>query len=302
MRGAGVCPARARARGEYRQVKSNKTTVVWSVLLLCFSGCFTLSDSEIRQLQRSILDTHRRVAKLEESVGQSLAGIQEDTRRTRADMNESLKNALEEMRRTAGQVDENTHYVRELSQKLDEIKYSIQAGGGTTARPAPVRPPEQTAAAQTPAATGPADTPRAPTAPSLLMPVNPEEDYRRAKQDYDRGNLELAKLEFDEYLRLYPDSELAPNAQFWLAECYFKSDDLERAVQEFKKVYTEFPQNAKMADAMLNEAYAHVRLGQNEEAVKLLKRVIADYPGSAAAQSAKIKLDALAKSGVDTSG
>ena len=80
------------------------------------------------------------------------------------------------------------------------------------------------------------------------------------------------------------------------------SDDLERAVQEFQKVYTEFPQNDKMADAMLNEAYAHVRLEQNDEAVKLLKRVIADYPVSYAGQSAKIKLDALAKSGVDISG
>ncbi len=273
-----------------------------SVVLLCFSGCFTLSDGEIRQLQRSILDTHRRVANLEESVGQSLAAMQEDTRRTRADMNESLKSALEEMRRTAGQVDENTHYVRGLSEKLDEIKYSIQAGGSATARPGPVRPLEPAVAAQTPPETRAADTRTTPAAPSLLTPVNPEEDYRRAKQDYDRGNLELAKLEFEEYLRLYPGSELAPNAQFWLAECYFKSDDFERAVQEFKKVYTEFPQNPKMSDAMLNEAYAHVRLGQNEEAVMLLKRVIEDYPGSTAAQSAKIKLDALAKSGVDISG
>jgi len=272
-------------------------------MVVCLSGCYTLSDGEIRQLQRSILDTHRRVAKLEESVGQSLAGVQEESRRSRADMNESLKSALEEMRRTAGQVDENTHYVRELSQKLDEIKYSIQTGrSGVTAKPSVVTPPAPAVAAVTPAPTRAPDAGRAQTEPSLLTPVNPEEDYRRAKQDYDRGNLELAKLEFEEYLRLYPDSELAPNAQFWLAECYFKSDDLERAVQEFQKVYTEFPQNAKMADAMLNEAYAHVRLEQNSEAVKLLKRVIADYPVSPAAQSAKIKLDALASAGVDVSG
>jgi tol-pal system protein YbgF len=255
----------------------------------------------MRQLQRSILDTHRRVAKLEESVGQSLAAAQEETRRGRADMNESLKSTLEEMRRTAGQVDENTHYVRELSQKLDEIKYSVQGTRGVPARPSGVKPPEPEVAEETPAPTA-ADTGRAPTAPSLLTPVNPEEDYRRAKQDYDRGNLELAKLEFEEYLRLYPDSELAPNAQFWLADCHRKSGDLERAVQEFKKVYTEFPRNRKMADAMLNEAYALVRLERNAEAIKLLKRVISDYPVSPAAQSAKIKLDALDKAGVDISG
>lgn len=293
---------RVHTHGEYRQVKFNRA-IAWSVsMLLCLSGCYTLSDGEIRQLQRSILDTHRRVAKLEENVGQSLAGVQEESRRSRADMNESLKSALEEMRRTAGQVDENTHYVRELSQKLDEIKYSIQSGSAAPTRASVVKPPGPAVAAVTPAPTRAADAGRTQTGTSLLTPVNPEEDYRRAKQDYDRGNLELAKLEFEEYLRLYPDSELAPNAQFWLAECYFKSDDLERAVQEFKKVYTEFPQNTKMADAMLNEAYAHVRLERNEEAVKLLKRVIADYPGSSPAQSAKIKLDALAGAGVDISG
>jgi len=255
----------------------------------------------MRQLQRSILDTHRRVAKLEESVGQSVAAVQEETRRGRADMNESLKSTLEEMRRTAGQVDENTHYVRELSQKLDEIKYSIQGTRTVPAQSSSLKPPEPKVAEEAPAPTA-ADAGKTPTVPSLLTPVNPEEDYRRAKQDYDRGNLELAKLEFEEYLRLYPDSELAPNAQFWLADCHRKSGDLERAVQEFKKVYAEFPRNRKMADAMLNEAYALVRLERNAEAIKLLKRVIADYPVSPAAQSAKIKLDALDKAGVDISG
>lgn len=220
-------------------------------------------------------------------------------------MNESLKTVLDEMQIVRGQVDENTYYVRELAQKLDAVKYSqpekpypgVSAPGASA-----VQPPEPAVVKPEPAATEPARTEtRQPTAP-LLTPANPEEDYRRAKQDYDRGNLELAKLEFEEYLRLYPDSELAPNAQFWLAECYFKSGDLRRSVEEFRKVYTEFPENVKMADAMLNEAYAHLRLEQNEEAIGLLKRVISEHPVSPAAQSAKIKLDALAKSGVDISG
>ena len=276
--------------------------IVWSVsAALCFSGCLTLSGDEIRQLQRSILDTHRRVARLEESVAQSFTEVHEETRRTRADMNESLKNALDEMQRTRGQVDENTHYVRELARKLDELKYVTSGTGEGTPRESAVQVPEPIASKEEPSAK-PAETRGPETGLPLLTPANPEEDYRRAKQDYDRGNLELAKLEFEEYLRLYPDSELAPNAQFWLAECYFKSGDLQRAVQEFRRVYTEFPQNVKMADAMLNQAYAHLQLEQNEEAVKLLKRVISEHPVSPAAQSAKIKLDALAKSGVDISG
>jgi len=270
-------------------------------VLLFGSGCVTLSGDEIRQLQRSILDTHRRVARLEESVAQSLTEVHEETRRTRADMNETLKTALEEMQRTRGQVDENTHYVRELAQKLDELKYSARGSSASAPREGPVQPSEPTGVKEEPSVR-PAETEGAQTVSPLLTPANPDEDYRRAKQDYDRGNLELAKLEFEEYLRLYPDSELAPNAQFWLAECHFKSGDLQRAVREFRKVYTEFPQNIKMPDAMLNESYALLRLEQNEEAIKLLKRVISDYPVSPAAQSAKIKLDALAQSGVDISG
>ncbi len=268
--------------------------IVWSVAALwCVSGCLTLSSEEQRELLGRVRDTHARIARLEKSVDQSLAEVNEETRRARADMNESLKTVVDEMQRTRGQVDENTYYLRELAQKLDAVKYSPRAGAVQPSEPVGVR--EQPSAE-------PARVAAAQPAGPLLTPANPEEDYRRAKQDYDRGNLELAKLEFEEYLRLYPDSELAPNAQFWLAECYFKSNELQRAVDEFKKVYTEFPENVKTADAMLNQAYAHLRLEQNEEAVRLLKRVLSDYPVSPAAQSAKIKLDALAKSGVDISG
>ncbi len=283
-------------------MKFNRAVLLSILSSLCFSGCFTLSDTEIRQLQRSILDTHRRVARLEETTSRSLEEIRLETRRTRADVDESLKNALEEMRKTGGQVDENTYYIRELTTKLDEIVYSLHARPGGTPQESIERPAEATDDERKDTAeeaTTDTEEPSAP--PPLLTPVSPQDDYRRAKRDYDKGNLELAKLEFEEYLRLYPDSELAPNAQFWLAECYFKSGDLRQAVREFKKVYTEFPQNNKMADAILNEAYAHLRLGENEEGVRLLKKVISEYAVTPAAQSAKIKLEALGASGGDTS-
>jgi len=288
-------------------VKFDKA-IGWSVAaLVCCSGCVTLTAEEQRELLGRVRDTHARMARLEKSVEQMLTEVNEETRRARADMNESLKTVLDEMQIVRGQVDENTHYVRELAQKLDAVKYArperpypgVVSAPGTGAKP-PAGPAVVKEGPTT--VTGPASTGKTRPPAPLLTPANPEEDYRRAKQDYDRGNLELAKLEFEEYLRLYPDSELAPNAQFWLAECYFKSGDLRRAVEEFRKVYTEFPENVKMADAMLNEAYALLRLEQNEAAVKLLKRVISEYPVSPAAQSAKIKLDALAKSGVDISG
>jgi tol-pal system protein YbgF len=293
------------AYGERRQVKFDRV-IVWSVAaLVCCSGCVTLTGEEQRELLGRTRDTHARIARLEKSVQQSLSEVNEETQRARADMNESLKTVLDEMQIVRGQVDENTYYVRELAQKLDAVKYSRPekpypgvSAPGTGATP----PPEPAAVKEEPAAPEPTRSETTQAEAPLLTPANPEEDYRRAKQDYDRGNLELAKLEFEEYLRLYPDSELAPNAQFWLAECYFKSGDLRRSVEEFRKVYTEFPENVKMADAMLNEAYAHLRLEQNEEAVRLLKRVISEHPVSPAAQSAKIKLDALAASGVDISG
>jgi len=268
--------------------------------LLCFSGCFTLTSDEIRQLQRRILDTHRRVAKLEESTAQSFDELREETRRARADMDESLKSAVEEAERTRGQVDDNTYYIRELTGKLDTILYSLQAAREGAGPKSAAVPAETEKASDEASAAKVAEAQQPESAPTLLKAVSPVDDYARAKQDYDRGHFELAKLEFEEYLRLYPDSERAPNAQFWLAECYFKSGDLQRAVQEFKKVYMEFPKNVKMADAMLNEGYAHLKLGDNGEAIKLFRRVISEYPVSPAAQSAKIKLGTLGESAEDT--
>ena len=282
-------------------MKLNRTVLWLVVLSMCISGCFTLSEPEIRQIQRSVLDTHRRVAKLEDSTSVSVREMQNETRATRADVGENLKELQDELRRTGEKVEENTYQVRQLTAKLDEILYSLQAAQETIPQERVVKPadieveePEETPTE------APTDTekPEAAVPPPLLKPVSPEEDYRRAKRDYDRGNLEIAKLEFDEYLRNYPDSELAPNAQFWLAECHFKSGDFRTAVTEFKKVYTEFPHNNKVPDAMLNEAYAHDRLGEREEAVRLLRKIISQYgdsPGHVA-ESAKIKLESLGES------
>jgi len=275
-------------------VKLNRTVLWLGVLSLCLSGCFTLSEPETRQLQRSILDTHRRVARLEDATTLSVQEMQKETRATRADVNESLKELQDELRRTGEKAEENTYQVRQLTAKLDEILYSLQAARESIPEET-VEKPEQTVKE------APTDTEETEAAvpPPLLKPVSPKEDYDRAKRDYDRGNLELAKLEFDEYLRNYPDSELAPNAQFWLAECHFKSGDFRTAVAEFRKVYTEFPRNIKMPDAMLNEAYAHDRLDDKEEAVRLLRKIIADYSDSPAAQSARIKLEAIGESAGD---
>ena len=80
--------------------------------------------------------------------------------------------------------------------------------------------------------------------------------YQTAYIDFTRGNYNLAVAAFREYLKLYPSTSLAENAQFWIGESHFSLarahqargeadravQELERAVQEFRKVVVAYPQ------------------------------------------------------------
>ena len=50
-----------------------------------------------------------------------------------------------------------------------------------------------------------------------------------------KGQYDIALTSFKLFLIQYPDSSLAPNAHFWMAECYFRTRDYERGIEEYEQ-------------------------------------------------------------------
>ncbi|MGJ7514833.1 tol-pal system protein YbgF [Pseudomonas baetica] len=132
------------------------------------------------------------------------------------------------------------------------------------------------AAAQAPAAGGePAD----PAKEKLYYDA--AFDLIKAK-DFDK-----ASQAFAAFLRKYPNSQYAGNAQYWLGEVNLAKGDLQGAGQAFAKVSQLYPKHAKVPDSLYKLADVERRLGHTDRVKGILQQVVSQYPGTSAAQLAQ---------------
>ena len=117
-----------------------------------------------------------------------------------------------------------------------------------------------------------------------------EELYGKAFQLFRGGQFEAARTEFANYLKRYPDTELADNSQFWLGECYYAEKNYREAIAAYEKTIKKYPKSDKVSSAMLKQGMAFLELGDNTAGKILLKKVVKTYPQSNQAKIAKSKL------------
>ncbi|CAB5133867.1 Cell division coordinator CpoB [Olavius algarvensis associated proteobacterium Delta 3] len=136
-------------------------------------------------------------------------------------------------------------------------------------------------------------------APPSDMPVTPpgevsEDDlYRYAKVAFDAGDMETARSGFSDYLKRFPKSQRADNAQFWIAEIYFREKWFEKAILEYQKVIEGYPKGNKVPAAMLKQGMAFSNLGDRSNARLILRELVAKYPKAGEAEIARKKLKGL---------
>jgi tol-pal system protein YbgF len=114
--------------------------------------------------------------------------------------------------------------------------------------------------------------------------------YEAALNQFKLGDYALAISAFQGFLVTYPQSKLAPSAQYWIGNSHFAQRDYKQAIAAQQKVLQAWPEDAKAPDAMLNIASAQEALGDRRGAQKTLDGLIARYPGTPAATSARQRL------------
>lgn len=114
--------------------------------------------------------------------------------------------------------------------------------------------------------------------------------YAVAYESFRSGKYEEARQGFQNYLKAYPRSEYAANAQFWLAECYYNEKNYEQAVLEYEKVITGYPGSNKIPYALLKQGLAFLQLGDKTSARAVFQTLIKDYPNTNQASIARAKL------------
>ncbi|HLE43829.1 MAG TPA: outer membrane protein assembly factor BamD [Methylomirabilota bacterium] len=256
------------------------------------------------------------LTRIEQSIQRGQAEIKADLQRadrqsaqTLTELQKSLAQLgtrLDDLGRDAAQIQGR---VDELRRRLDALALQFDAAGpppGAPARPGgapatPAPPAASGASAPPPAAQAPPPASPAPAAGSVRQAADL---YQTAYIDYTRGNYNLASAAFKEFIRLYPDSELAEKAQYWIGESHFSlardlaargdrtraTQEFERAVQEFRRVLINYPRGDRVPTAVYKEALALLELQQPALAEARLQFLVDQFPYTEEAAKAKEEL------------
>lgn len=127
----------------------------------------------------------------------------------------------------------------------------------------------------------------------VTMEPGEQKAYDAALGHFKTGSYKEAGAAFSDFLRRYPQSGLAPSAQYWLGNTYYALRDYRSAISAQQVVVKNYADSPKVADALLNIASCQMELKDKIAAKKTLETLIAQHPESQAAQTAKERLTAL---------
>src|SRR5271165_2972671 len=188
----------------------------------------------------------------------------------------------------AGQVDQISGQIQALNDTMDELKVRLAKLSKQF---------EDMAAAQQSMAAQQAQAQQQQQA--IAQAPAPDVLYNNALRDYNGGKNDLAVQEFSDYIKFYPNTDLAGNSYFYLAEIQFKAGDYEKAVANYDLVVQNFPSGNKAAAAQLKKGFSLIELGKQDDGVAELRHVIQRYPRSPEALQAR---ERLRKLGVSSTG
>ncbi|MDP2264984.1 MAG: tol-pal system protein YbgF [Thiobacillus sp.] len=243
---------------------------------------------QIQALQQIAGSLDARLAKLESGTqqNQQLLGMLQEV--------EALKAEVAKMR---GQAEVQVHqmdtlgkrqsdlYV-DLDQRITDLAKSLKPASAVGSGSPEVAPAQAAPPVGSPSA-GPA------TAAPQLDPMVESRSYETALDHFRGANYAGAIAGFRGFLKAYPDSTLASNAQYWIGYSYFALKDYKTALAHQQKLVVVYPASAKVPDALLNIASNMIALDDLAGARKVLEELVAKHPGTNAATLATRRLSAL---------
>jgi len=282
-----------------------------AVLLWCTLGAAhaaLFGDDEARRqitLERQRLDDLKfDLTKQQEAVDARIGKLEEAAKvQPLLDLFTQLEALKLEISKLRGQVEvlnnniENTGkrqrdmYI-DLDTRLRRLEQQSAAGPAPVpAAPGAVAP----APAPAPAASAPAAIPTTPPVAAVTTANAGAENqtYDAAQAQRRIGNYQGAIVAFQNFIKQYPQSNLAPRAQYWIGDSYFNLRDFKLAIASQQMLIRTYPDSPSVPDAMLNIASSQIEMGESITGRRTLEDLVARYPVSDAADKAKRRLATL---------
>ncbi|MGA6981257.1 MAG: tol-pal system protein YbgF [Candidatus Sulfotelmatobacter sp.] len=273
------------------------------VLALLSTFCLAITPAwgvskEMIQLQTQVQQLQEQMTAMQRSfdermgVMNNLVQKDNDAVNKVADAITALQTTLQKTQGdSSGRVDQLSGQIQALNDSLDELKARVakvskqlddmQSAQQSTAATAAQQQAQQQALASAPP-------------PDVL--------YNNALRDYNGAKYDLATQEFSDYVKFYPNTDLAGNCYFYLGEIQFHQANYQQAAQSYDQVLQNFPTGTKVASAQLKKGLALIELGKQDDGVEELRHVIQRYPRSPEALQARERLRQLKVPSVGRAG
>jgi len=251
-------------------------------------GCYTTQLGLLRSGLDS-LRTNVDTLQVRDSVAY---GVLAETRReldqqrdlllsTRATSGSTMQEMFDHMSRLEGKLDDVMHRFNDWASRVPVAAAAPATGGGSPPAGAAAAAGTSPPAGGAPAATG--EAAGAPAAGTL---------YDQATRDLTEGRYGLALQGYRDFLARFPTSDLADNAQYGAAECFFAQAAFDSAAAEYARVPERWPSGDRVPAALYKLGLCQERLGRAGDAKKTFEELIRKFPASSEAGLARDRLGA----------
>ena len=240
--------------------------VLLALVTVLAAGCASVPpDQDPTQIRLNDLDA--RVSKVERVVSnqslvqmaQQVDTLQAEVRDLRGQVDD-LQNSNRELRK------QQRDLYNDLNKRVGALEHGGAAGGGS--------------------ASGSTDNGQGVSSTEQSI-------YGQAFDALKAGSYSVAISGFQGFLKQYPSSPLAPNAEYWLGEAHYVNQQFAAAQVDFQTVLDNWPSSSKAPDAMLDLANTQLAQGQTAKGRATLRRVMSQFPGTDAAARADKRLKQL---------
>ena len=251
-----------------------------SLLAVVFVSACALTPPEEDPLYLKISEVDARLVRVERVIdNQGLMTLLSRLEELQRDV-QALRNDVETLQNQASQsADQQKQQYQDLDRRLQQLERNVANGraadGKSVLDGGALRPGELPV---------PGGTDRA--------------NYQAAFELLKQGRYKEANAALRQFRVAFPDSSLADNAQYWLAETQYVTQAYDKALPEFQTVVERFPQSRKVPDSLLKIGFCNYELKRYDAARKALRTVVSTYPETTAARLASERLERMTTEGL----
>jgi len=286
-------------------MKKMMTRLLAAVLLCGISAASAAAQSrEQRQMMADIRMLQEQTQQLQNligAVGEALKTVSgrldqqtEVNRKAFADQKSTIDTLAADVRVVRERVDDSNVRIGSVSQEVEALRQSVELLNV----PAPVAaaveptPPSTAVPGGPPPAPVPAPAPVAPPR-SAAVGMSPTRLFDEAKAMYWAGQNDLAVMGFESYIKTFPKSEQADDAQLLIGSAYLQAGANDKAVEAYDVAIRTYPNSNVLPEAFYKKGVALQNLKQVDRAREAFETVTTKYPDSFEATLAKQGLQKL---------